>query len=224
VRLLAVSDRVEEAWLHDEVRALRADVILGGGDLPFDYLGWLGETLEAPVVFVPGNHDPDLSGYRVTRRGLVLQAGMPTVAPWPSGAQNADGRIVDVLGLRIAGLGGSPRYSAGPNQYSERRQRRRAKRLIRRGRRAVRRDGHPVDILLLHTPPRGVGDADDRVHQGFAAHLLLVHALRPRLVLHGHVEASVGVGSTPRIEGVEVVNVAGHRLVDLGVGQTAGER
>ena len=31
------------------------------------------------------------------------------------------------------------------------------------------RDGRRVDILLTHAPPRGVGDGDDPVHQGFTA-------------------------------------------------------
>src|ERR1700691_2951786 len=77
----------------------------GCGDVPFDLLTWLAAVAEAPLVFVPGNHDPDLSGYRQTRRGLVLRAGLPVESPWPAGAINVDGRVVDVAGLRVAGLG-----------------------------------------------------------------------------------------------------------------------
>jgi predicted phosphodiesterase len=219
VRLLAVSDREEEVLWGDEAARMQPDLVIGCGDLHFDYLQWLGEASGSPIVFVPGNHDPDLSGYRINRRGLVLRAGLPAELPWPPGAFNADCQVVDIAGLRIAGLGGSPRYREGPNQYGERQQTRRARRLIRRARRAMRRDRRPVDILLLHTPPRGVGDQDDQPHRGFPAHLLLVSKLQPRLVLHGHVDPPRGVGSTKstglKLGGADVVNVTGHRLFDF---------
>ena len=74
VRVLAVSDVVEEGLWADIGPARGADLILGCGDLPFEYLGYLMNALDVPLVFVPGNHDPDLSGYRVSRGGLMLRA------------------------------------------------------------------------------------------------------------------------------------------------------
>ena len=85
-----------------------------------------------PLVFVPGNHDPDISGYRISRAGLPLRAGLPARPPWPDGAINAEQRVVDAAGLRLAGLGGCRRYRAGPNQYTDRQQARRARALARR--------------------------------------------------------------------------------------------
>ena len=40
-------------------------------------------ALDVPLVFVPGNHDPDLSGYRTSRAGLTLRPGLPARPPWP---------------------------------------------------------------------------------------------------------------------------------------------
>ena len=77
---------------------------------------------------MPGNHDPDVSGYRTEPErpdAAGRAAGRP---PWPDGAVNADGRVVDVAGLRMAGLGGCLRYRDGPNQYTQRQQTRRARR------------------------------------------------------------------------------------------------
>ncbi len=125
VRVLAVSDVVDEALSADVTGVRDAELILACGDLPFEYLGSLMNRLDVPLVFVPGNHDPDVSGYRLSRAGLTLRAGLPARPPWPAGATNADGQVVDVLGLRIAGLGGSPRYRDGPNQYTARQQARR---------------------------------------------------------------------------------------------------
>jgi len=111
VRVLAVSDETSEELLATPDLVRSARLILACGDLPFDYLGALLNRLEIPLVFVPGNHDPEVSGYRSSRAGLTLQAGLPARAPWPDGALNADRRILDVAGLRVAGLGGCPRYS-----------------------------------------------------------------------------------------------------------------
>ncbi|MGA9831079.1 MAG: hypothetical protein WBQ71_08160, partial [Trebonia sp.] len=93
VRVLAVSDETSDALLTDLDPVRSARLILACGDLPFDYLDALVNALEVPLVFVPGNHDPDLSGYRMSRAGLTLRAGLPARAPWPDGAVNADGRI-----------------------------------------------------------------------------------------------------------------------------------
>jgi hypothetical protein len=76
VRTLAVSDEVAGRLWTPEVQALQPDLIVSCGDVPFDLLGWLARVPDAPLVFAPGNHDPDLSGYRPTPRGLVLPAGL----------------------------------------------------------------------------------------------------------------------------------------------------
>src|SRR3974390_1708998 len=105
VRVLAVSDGVDEALAAAPGPARSAELILACGDLPFDYLDTLMNALDVPLVFVPGNHDPDLSGYRSSRAGLPLRAGLPARPPWPEGAVSAERRGRDAAGLRLAGLG-----------------------------------------------------------------------------------------------------------------------
>ena len=214
VFVLAVSDEPDEALAANPGPARSVDLIVACGDLPFDYLGSLMNALDVPLVFVPGNHDPDLSGYRATRAGLTLRGGIPVRAPWPDGAVNADGRVVDAGGLRIAGLGGCLRYSAGPNQYTNRQQARRALALRARARRGWPRGGGRVDLLITHAPPRGAGDGADPPHWGFAALHGLATALGPALLLHGHVPPYAGSARTVRLKsGTQVLNVTGsHRL------------
>src|SRR6516225_7516378 len=191
VRVLAVSDETSDELLASPDLVRSARLILACGDLPFDYLDTLMNALDIPLVFVPGNHDPDLSGYRSSRAGLTLRAGLPVLAPWPDGAVNADGRIVDVAGLRVAGLGGCRRYSAGPNQYTDAQFSRRAARLRAAARWRGLRDRRKVDVLITHALPRGVGDDDDDpAHRGFSALHGLVAALRPAVLLHGHTRPS----------------------------------
>src|ERR1700684_2664242 len=113
VRVLAVSGGGGGGIGADAGPVRGADLIVACGDLPFEYLGSLMNALDVPLVFVPGNHDPDLSGYRSSRAGLTLRAGMPVRAPWPDGAVNADGHVVDAAGLRLAGLRGGPGERGG---------------------------------------------------------------------------------------------------------------
>ena len=214
VRVLAVADEVDEGLAAGITGRRPADLIVACGDLPPTYLSALMNAIDAPLVFVPGNHDPDLSGYRQTRAGLITRAGFPARVPWPPGAANADGIVVDVAGLRVAGLGGCLRYGPGPNQYSERQQARRARRLRRRARGHARRDRRAVDVLLTHAPPRGLGDADDPAHRGFACYHGLLEDLAPRVLLHGHVRPG-GDPATRQAGQTVICNVMGWRLLEL---------
>lgn len=212
--MLALSDEVDARLSASDLGALAPDLIVGCGDVPFETLRELSDASAAPVVFVPGNHDPDLSGYRPTREGLVVRAGFVTDPPWPAGTINADGRVVEISGVVVAGLGGSPRYRPGPNQYSERQQARRVRRLVRRSRWRAWRRGLGVTIVVTHAAPKGIGDADDRPHRGFACYHRLVGTLRPQLFLHGHVNP-LGGPRERRVGTTRVVNAFDHLLIQL---------
>lgn len=218
VVVLAVSDEVDDALREDAGLAAGAELIVSCGDLPFEYLAGLMGRLDVPLVFVPGNHDPDVSGYRTSRSGLTTRSGMPADPPWPPGAVNADGRVVDVAGLRIAGLGGSLRYREGPNQYTDRQLGRRARAIRRRAAWRRMRDGRRVDLLLTHAPPRGLGDADDSPHRGFTALTGLITALRPAFLLHGHIHPYGAAAPDRRLGDTVVRNVVGRHIVDVRAG------
>ena len=162
VRVLAVADEVNDALWGARAAALAPDLVLAAGDLPWDYLEFLASVVDRPLVFVPGNHDPAVVDARPHRSGQFLRAGMPCEPPRPAGCLDVDGTVLDVAGLRIAGLGGCVRYRPGPNQYTQAQYRRRAARLLRRVGRLQRRSPGPVDVLLTHAPPLGLGDARDR--------------------------------------------------------------
>jgi predicted phosphohydrolase len=214
-RVLAVADEVVERLWTSHVRQLDVDLVLGAGDLPFDYLEYLSSALDRPCVFVPGNHDVDLSGYSNVR-GLWTKAGMPSRWPGPTGAVNADGSVVDVAGLRIAGLGGSIRYNNGPNQWTERQQARRARRLTRLARWRQLRDGRGVDVLLTHSPPKDCGDREDAPHQGFGCLHDVVRALRPQKMLHGHIHPHGEQTPDRNLSGTQIVNVVGYKVFEFG--------
>jgi 3',5'-cyclic AMP phosphodiesterase CpdA len=213
-KVLAVADEVVEKLWTDRVRRLDVDLVLGAGDLPFDYLAFLASALDRPCVFVPGNHDCDLGGY-TNVRGLWTRAGMPAEWPGPAGGVNVDGAVVDVAGLRIAGLGGSIRYNAGPNQWTERQQARRSRRMARLAGWRRLRDGRGVDVLLTHSPPAGCGDRDDPPHRGFACLHDTVRRLRPQFLLHGHIHPHGEAVPDRRLDGTRVVNVVGYKVFEV---------
>jgi calcineurin-like phosphoesterase family protein len=215
-RVLTVADEVVESlwteWVHK--RAGDVDLVLAAGDLPFDYLEYLADALNRPCVFVPGNHDLDLSGYSRSR-GMSMRDGLPSDYPGPAGWVNADGRVVDVAGVRIAGLGGSIRYNGGPNQWTERQQARRAARVTRSASWRRRRDGRGVDVLLTHSPPLGLGDRDDPPHRGFACLRTAVERMRPGLLLHGHIHPHGQPVPDRELGDTRIVNTVGHRILEL---------
>ena len=169
------------------------DLILSCGDLNSKYLEFLVTMAKCPLLYVHGNHDGSY-------------AHQP-----PEGCDCIDDRLVIYKGLRLLGLGGSRSYSGGSHQYTERQMEKR----IRKLKRVIWLAGG-VDIVVAHAAPRGVGDAEDRTHQGFEAFLPLIEAFEPQYVLHGHVHLNYGT-NIPRINhysAATVINCCGKYVLE----------
>jgi len=168
--------------------------------------------LDVPLLYVPGNHDPSLKPPDLTwtpARALDLPV------PGPPGCVNIDGRVVQAAGLRIAGLGGSLRYKAGPNQYSQGQMGRRALRLELRLRLNRARDGRKLDILVTHAPPFGVAEAVDSAHVGFVVYLRLIRNFHPLLHVHGHVHPYGRLMPESVVGATRIVNVVPSRMIEV---------
>ena len=215
VRVLAIADEVVDALWGPKAKALAPDLVLAAGDLPWDYLEFMAGSLDRPVVFVPGNHDPAVSTARAHRSGQYFDAGMPCEPPRPADCLNADGTVLDVAGLRIAGLGGCVRYRPGPNQYSQREYRRRGGRLVRRVGRLQRRRPGPVDVLVTHAPPRGLGDEEDQPHVGIDALHTVLSRLQPSWHLHGHIHPHGHPKRDRTVGGTILRNVIPYRMIEI---------
>lgn len=216
--VLAISDEVSEVLHGDRLKELAPDVVLSCGDLPNDYLEYVVTAANAPLLYVPGNHD------RVPRsqRQAALGVPFPPMGPdmgeqdlGPRGCQSVDGRIVDVRGLRVAGLGGSMRYSEGSYQYTESQMRRRSLLIELRARFKSLFDGKRVDILVTHAPPFEVGDDTDPAHRGFRCFHRLVKVLAPRLMVHGHIHPHGRPLRDHHIGDTQVVNAVGYRVLEV---------
>lgn len=218
-RVLAVADEVDPSLYSRNVLRHEVDLILACGDLPFDYLEFLVTMLNVPLGFVPGNHDPDLHP-----PDAIDSADFTKPFAWhwddrankgPQGCVNLDGWVKELSGVRVAGLGGSIRYSPGPNQYSETQMRSRAWRLRIRDLRRRVKDRPRVDILITHAPPRGVGDGADRAHRGFQSFHALIARMGPRFLLHGHVHPYGEHMPEREVGQTRVMNVVGHKVIEL---------
>lgn len=204
IRLLAVSDEVEPALEQAATRRAIGpiDLVLGAGDLEPSYLGFLADAFGVPLLYVRGNHDVGAAWAEAEVEHV------PAVLP--------DGRIHDEAGLRLLPFSGSPRYA--PHGRASAEQQVSGAAMWRRVLRswpgaAVRR---PV-LVLTHAAPRGVNDATDQAHRGFASFRWLLDRLAPPLWLHGHATLlRRGIEArTVRRNGTTLVNVTGATLVEL---------
>ena len=191
--------------------SIRPDIVLGCGDLPFDYLEYLVSRLDVPLLYVPGNHDPSLK----PRDTTWTPARAEPTPPGPEGCINVDGRVVEAHGVRIGGLGGSLRYKEGPNQYTQGQMSRRALRLDVSLRLKPVRDGRKLDILVTHAPPFGVAEAVDAAHVGFVAFMRLIRSFRPILAVHGHIHPYGRAIPERKVGETRVANVVPWRVLEI---------
>ncbi|HEY46030.1 MAG: hypothetical protein AMJ88_10500 [Anaerolineae bacterium SM23_ 63] len=199
MKILALSDQVDPLIYSPTVRERFDDIelIVGCGDLPAYYLEFVVTQLNVPLVYVPGNHDPD---------ELVVPGGI-----------SVDEKLVQIDGAIIVGLGGSRRYkSKGKHQYTEAEMSWRSARLLLKSLPTRLAKGRWVDLLITHAPPQGIHDASDLAHQGFAAFHHFVRTLRPTMMLHGHSHVTRNLDETrSQLNSCEIVNAFPYRVVDL---------
>lgn len=208
MKILAVSDQVIDRLYSTTVKQAYPDVelVIGCGDLPYNYLEFLVSVLNMPLFYVPGNHDP---AYR------------PTDGFHAAGCFNLDGGVVYAKGLLMAGLGGSVRYPPGSaNQYTQQAMFLRVYQLLPKIFFAQRKHKRGLDLLITHSPPAGVHDDDDPTHRGLFALNYLLKWVKPRFMLHGHtmfyrqnLESHI-----TRYENTDVMNVYPFRVFDVDKG------
>ncbi|MBQ1838010.1 MAG: metallophosphoesterase family protein [Ruminococcus sp.] len=194
MKILAVSDVTSDLYYryYQPGRLDPFDLILSCGDLNPDYIEFLVTLAHCPLVYVHGNHD---DGNRREPEGCIC----------------ADGRIVEVNGLRIMGLGGSYRYRDGRYMYTEKQMARRA-----RGLAAQLRHKSGFDILLTHAPAYGLNDLPTLPHRGFECFNTLIEQYEPRYFIHGHVHRNYGarIPQWDKKGNTTVVNAYEHCVID----------
>ncbi len=140
------------------------DLVISCGDLKASYLSFIVTMINAPLLYVHGNHDSDY------------------LRNPPLGCDCIDDRVVSVKGLKIMGLGGSYRYKPGPFQYTEAEMKKRVKTISRR----IEKAGG-IDLMVTHSPALGMYETTDLPHRGFDSFNQLLENYKPSYFLHGHV-------------------------------------
>lgn len=171
MKILFIADQESKAYwdyFHREDFA-DIDLIVSCGDLKAAYLSFLATMVSVPVLYVRGNHDDK---YKLDP---------------PEGCICIEDRIYDFNGVRLLGLGGSHRYKPGDNQYTNKQMRKRVRKL-----RYKLWKSKGFDILVTHSPARGVHDDEDPCHQGFHVFNKLIERYHPRYFVHGHVHMNYG--------------------------------
>ena len=187
MKILSLSD-VENKGLWDfyeKGRLSDVDLIISCGDLDPGYLEFIESVTNVPLLYVHGNHDD-----KYDRKP-------------PLGCTCIDGDIYDFNGLRVMGLGGSIRYSANKNMYSEKEMQQRIKKLRKK---AVLMGG--IDVLVTHAPAAGYGDMEDLPHHGFECFNDIMNDFKPLYMLHGHVHMNYGRLERERLHpsGTKIIN------------------
>lgn len=208
MKILAVSDRVLDKLYHSQAHQFFPDIdlLIGCGDLPFYYLDFLTSALNAPLVFVRGNHD-----------GNPQYAADGSVWHEVRGGVNIHGKVVARKGLILAGLQGSMRYKPYADyMYTESEMRLAVAQIVPRLLWNRQRFGRALDILVTHSPAYGIHDREDLPHTGFKVFLSFLRMFKPRYHLHGHIHiyrqdevVTTEYGSTT------VINVYPYKLLEI---------
>lgn len=212
MRALAVSDKVEPILYGAGIRkyAGQIDLIIGCGDLPYYYLEYIMSMLGRPTYYVCGNHGREFEYH--SGKGEDWQR-----VSEPMGAVNLHKRAAKEGPLLMAGLEGSIRYNNAANfQYTEWEMWLNIWELLPSLIYNRIRYGRYLDVLVTHSPPRGIHDQPDRPHQGFTSFLTFMRWFKPRYLLHGHIHIyRLDTVTRTRFCATDVINVYPYKVVDL---------
>jgi uncharacterized protein len=200
VKILCVSDTIMpqlESAANLRRRYNDIELVISCGDMSSSYLEFIISVLNVPLFYVRGNHDE-------------------TYTERPPGGEDLHRRVVKYNGLTFAGLEGSIKYNDGVIQYTEQQMALMVMGMATNlGFRRINK-GYGLDVLVTHSPPRGIHDAEDRPHHGFKSLLQFMRWYRPRYLLHGHVHTYDRRKTTrTQFEDTCVININPYTVLDI---------
>ena len=171
IRILAVSDQLDPTLIDQRNRAGIGpiDFIVGCGDLSREDLAFVADAINAPIVYVRGNHD---SSERWAHSDCCPDAVQSTA-------------VRRLAGVPLAGLG----WPGPGGRHAIRSERKAWNQALGL---ATRRLGRPEPVIVFsHVPPFGAGDLPGgEYHRGFRGYRWLLDRIKPPLWLHGHTPLS----------------------------------
>ncbi len=226
MKILIVADHKDPLVYSPNIKKRFGDVelVLGAGDLPLEYYGFIVSSLNKPLYFVFGNHN--LKRYSVFKKNAAFsQSDVDYSSPEniysnSFGATYIGDKVVRIKSknLLIAGLGGSRRYNKDINQYNEFQMYMKILHMVPRLIWNKWRHGRYLDILLTHASPRGIHDKEDPCHIGFKSFLWFMDKFKPQYLLHGHIHLySLNDRRVTKYKETTVINTYDHYLLDFEV-------
>ena len=195
VKILLISD-VEDSYIWDHFdyeRFKEIQLVISCGDLKASYLEYVATMINAPLLYVNGNHD-------------VKYLQEP-----PAGCIPIDDKIFVFENIRILGLGGSIDYNKGPFQYSQKQMKKRFAKL-----RLKLWKNKGFDILVSHAPAKGMGDGKDLCHQGFEAFIDILNKYSPKYFFHGHQHLNYGEGERKMVYNTTtIINAFKYHIIEI---------
>lgn len=196
IRILTISDFIDKSLTQmvEDKTLEPVDLIISCGDMAPEYLSFLRDRLDRPLLFVKGNHD---IRYNLSN---------------PVGCENIHAKIVRFKNLNILGLEGSLWYNGGVNQYTDNEM----QKIISGMWLGLWRKGG-VNIVVTHAPPRHIHDAEDRCHMGFESFVKLIHKRKPKVFIHGHIHKDFKTNNEriSRISNTKVINTCGYTILEV---------
>lgn len=215
-RLLTLSD-VTLPIIHSPRVAERfrgTDLVIGCGDLSYEYMEYVISQLDVPLFFVRGNHSKE------------IEHGTSVPLTAPRGGIDLHRRVKRYHGLLLAGVEGCIRYRGGPYQYSQAEMWVLVSTLIPALVFNKIVYGRFLDVFVTHAPPWGIHDEpDDTPHQGVKAFRWFLKVFKPAYHFHGHIHIYRPDTITETVFGsTRVINTFGYRrlMVEIPERRAAG--
>jgi uncharacterized protein len=210
MKILSVSDIQVPFIYSPQVRSRFRDIdlILGSGDLPYYYLEYIYNALDAPLFYVRGNHDKTVEYSEAGNRSF------------PYGGIDLHRKPVHYRGLLLAGVEGSVRYREGSFQYTQSEMWLHVFSLVPAFFRNRTIYGRYLDVFISHAPPQGIHDGEDLPHHGIRAFRWLIEVFQPKVSFHGPIHILRPDTTTDTIFcRTRVINTYGFRETQLKVPQ-----
>lgn len=190
MKILCISDNITPVIYSNKIKSRFSDVelVLSAGDINLEYYEFIVSMLNKPLLFVFGNHN--LKYYSYYKKDFfrsINEINKVSINSYDNGGVYISGKVKKVKGLIIAGLGGSKRYNKGANQFTETGMFFYILRIIPKLFLNKIIYGRYLDILLTHTPPKGINDGKDICHSGFKIFLWFLKIFKPKYLVHGHI-------------------------------------
>jgi Icc-related predicted phosphoesterase len=217
LKILCISDQIDLQIYSIGIKERFADIdlILSAGDLPLDYLDFIVSNLNKPLFFIFGNHHTEeLRNYKKLWNDPFFQEVKEYLG---CGAIHLGTKVKKEGDFIAAGFDGCMRYNNGPNQFTDSEMLFEIIKIIPSllWNRIVH--GRFLDVLLTHSPPKGIHDKNDRCHTGFKSFLWFMKTFKPKYLVHGHIHLyDLKDIRCTKWKETTVINAYNHYIIDMG--------